>query len=270
MGPDVTESGELVRTCDVLGWDSAFFRYRIARFRGSVCSSADAAAIMRECTADGIDCVYVLVDGSDTPSIDALLAHRAYLADVRVTFGMEIRDMTGSAVDTGGGVRPGVVSEGGVRPAVASDIPALKRIAAVSHRDTRFYADKHFSPKDCDRLYQVWIEKSCQGYADAVFVAADDAGDPAGYVTCHRDEGHPAGETGRIGLFAVREDVRGRGLATRLLRAARGWFSANRLTSMTVTTQVRNVRALQFYGRAGLVIRGVKFCFHFWPRDDSA
>jgi dTDP-4-amino-4,6-dideoxy-D-galactose acyltransferase len=150
-----------------------------------------------------------------------------------------------------------------VRPATLTDIPALKRIASSSHRETRFYADRHFAVEQCNRLYELWIEKSCQAYADAVLVVDDDAGEPAGYVTCHRD-----GEaTGHIGLFAVREDVRGRGIGRQLLDAALRWFSTNGVTSMTVATQLRNMAALQFYGRAGLLVASAGIWFHLWPGD---
>jgi dTDP-4-amino-4,6-dideoxy-D-galactose acyltransferase len=206
-----------------------------------------------ECAESGIDCVYILVDVADTESIAAVQGKGAYLADVRVTFTREIGAPESQIPNP----------ESRVRPATLTDIPALKRIASCSHRETRFYADRHFAVEQCNRLYELWIEKSCQAYADAVLVVDDDAGEAAGYVTCHRD-----GEaTGHIGLFAVREDVRGRGVGRQLLDAALRWFSTNGVTSMTVATQLRNMAALQFYGRAGLLVASAGIWFHLWPGD---
>src|SRR5213079_3218991 len=88
--------------------------------------------------------------------------------------------------------------EAPLRLATEADIPALRAIARESHTDSRFYHDPRFG---CDRaaaLFETWIEKSCRGWADRVWVADAD-GAPAGYVTIHR-EGNDAG---RIGLLAV-------------------------------------------------------------------
>lgn len=251
----LNESERHPKACDVLEWDSAFFGCRIARYRQSRLTSDGAAAMLTECVEGGFDCVYFLVDASDTESIDNLQKLRASLVDIRVTFGTHIR--------SAGDLEPTADRTNGVRLAIGSDIPRLRQIAAVSHRDTRFHADKHFDPERSDRLYEVWIENSCNGYADAVLVAEDDAGQPEGYVTCHRGEA----DTGHIGLFAVREDARGRGIGRALLNAALIWFSTNRMTAMTVATQLRNVGALRLYGRAGLLITAVGLSFHFWPRD---
>jgi dTDP-4-amino-4,6-dideoxy-D-galactose acyltransferase len=251
----LTESQPGTKVCRILDWDSDFFGYRIARYRESRCRPQDIAAVLAECTVDGIDCVYVLADVADTESIRALQENRAYMADARVTFSGDM----GTGIDC-------EVSSGGahtVRPAIDSDIPALASIAGVSHRDTRFYADRHFDRERCDRFYQVWIEKSCQGQADAVLVAEDGAHQPIGYVTCLGK----GAATGKIGLIAVKEEARGGGVGSALLRAAFDWFVSNRVASFTVATQLRNVRALRFYGRAGLLISSVELWFHLWPGD---
>ena len=241
---------------ELLEWDSAFFGRRIARYTRPRFGPDDQRQLIAASDAQHIDCVYVLADVADTDSIAALQRAGAYFTDVRVTFG--------TALDAPAPIRHGAA--GAVRPASAADIPILTRIAARGHRDTRFYADSHFDPALCNRLYEVWIENSCRGYADAVFVAADDDGIPTGYITCHRDR--PPG--GHIGLFAVGEEHRGRGLGRALVEAAAAWFRSERMTDMTVATQLRNVRALQFYASVDLEIRHVGVWFHFWPADRAA
>jgi len=253
----LTESQRDTSVCQLLEWDSEFFGYRIARYRGSRCRAEDVAAILTECRAGGIDCVYVLADVADGESVNALQQNRAYMADARVTFGADMGKGIGLPPASGGAHV--------VRPAIDSDIPALAGIASVSHRDTRFYADRHFAVDRCDRLYQVWIEKSCRGDADAVLVVEDAARQPIGYVTCH---GKRAAK-GHIGLIAVKEEARGGGAGSALLRAAFDWFASNGVASITVATQLRNVRALRFYGRAGLLITSVELWFHLWPRDSN-
>jgi dTDP-4-amino-4,6-dideoxy-D-galactose acyltransferase len=250
------ESRSDTTVCEVLDWDSAFFGCRIARYRRPRCLADDAAALAVECEARDIECVYVLVDASDTESIISLQQLQAHLTDIRVSFEAAVpRDVETAAFD-----RSGVL----VRPAVSSDIAALTRIASVSHRDTRFYADRHFAPERCDRLYETWIENSCRGYAEAVLVAEDDTGMPAGYVTCHK---HDEADGGHIGLIAVGGQSQGRGVGSALLQAALTWFATNRVTTVTVVTQLRNLRAVRFYGRGGLLMTTAGLWFHFWPRD---
>jgi TDP-D-fucosamine acetyltransferase len=250
------ESQPDTTTCEILDWDSTFFGCRIARYRRPRCLPDDVAALVIECEARDIECVYVLVDASDTDSIINLQQIHARLTDVRVTFGAAVHQPAESPTLDRSGVR--------VRPAADSDIAALTRIASVSHRDTRFYADRHFSPERCDRLYEVWIENSCRGYADAVLVAEDEAGGPVGYVTCHKTK---AADRGHIGLLAVGEQAQARGVGSALLQAALAWFATNDVTAMTVVTQLRNLRAVRFYGRGGLLVSTAELWFHFWPRD---
>ena len=254
----MTTSGSGTRACEILAWDSDFFGRRLARYRRSRCLPEDAAAIAAECERQTIEGVYILVEAADTESIIALQQTPALLADVRVTFGTEIgRTVLEVAPDR----------DVHVRPAAGADVPALARIASVSHRDTRFYADRHFDSARCDRLYEVWIENSCAGYADAVLVAEGDAGRPAGYVTCHKSD---AKTRGHIGLFAVSEEAQGRGVGKALMRAALAWFATNGVSTMSVATQLRNVRALRFYGRCGLLISRAELWFHLWPGDVRA
>ena len=252
----VIETNGATAVCERLEWDSGFFGCEIARYRKPRCRRDDAAALRAACEAMRIDCAYVLVDAADTESAAVLQEMRAYFADVRVTFGGRV---DAAAKESG-------LAASVVRPANDADIPELMQIASVSHRDTRFYADGHFDQARCNRLYEVWIEKSCRGAADAVFVAATESGAPAGYVTCHRDDA----ARGHIGLFAVGEGSQGRGYGRALLGAAARWFGTHGIGDMTVATQLRNVRALQFYGGAGLQIRSVGFWFHLWTADSSA
>jgi TDP-D-fucosamine acetyltransferase len=255
----MTDFTRTAATCEILDWDSVFFGYRIARYRGTRCLEVDMPSIHAECAAQGIDCVYALVDGCDTESISNLLRHRAYFTDIRVTFGT-----------AGDGAAPppsAAAAAGLVRPAGDADLPALVRIASSSHADTRFYADHHFDRARCSRLYEIWIERSCRGYADAVLVIDAEPGQPAGYVTCHRGDRSNAG---RIGLFAVSEQRQGRGFGGALLGAALGWFAAEGITDVTVATQLRNLRALRLYGRSSLLIRSVEYWFHLWTAETHA
>ena len=150
-------------------------------------------------------------------------------------------------------------------------------MASTSHRDTRFYSDAHFPRPLCDALYARWIQASCEGFADAVLVIGP-AGAPLGYVTCHLDTpppGRPAPAEardahdhpprgGRIGLIAVGEDARGRGLGPLLVRAAVDWLGGHGAAAVSVVTQGRNVAAQRLYQRCGFLTRDLHLYYHKW------
>ncbi len=242
--------------CAILEWDSAFFGCRIARFEGASYTDADARATLGFCAEHGVECIYILLDADDAEGRATAQESGARFVDVRVTFEASL---------TGPQRRlDGEPAEAVIRPATERDRPALGRVARVSHRDTRFHADSRFDADRVALLYETWIEKSCRGWADAVF-AVEVEGEAAGYVTCHLDDGI----AGRIGLLAVREDLRGYGFSVRLVDAARGWLRHAGCRSLIVATQSRNAAALGLYRASGFQRKAVQAWYHLWPAETA-
>src|SRR5215208_6781484 len=128
----------------------------------------------------------------------------------------------------------------------------------MSHVDSRFFNDLHFDRARCRELYGRWIEKSVNGWADAVFVA-EAYGAVQGYITCSRED-----TCGSIGLVAVSDSARGKGIAKSLMGSAVEWFRAESLDQVRVVTQGRNAAARAFYDRAGFQLVENKMWFHKW------
>src|ERR1700737_4441617 len=160
--------------CQQVDWDSDFFQLRIARVTVHRLTRAMVAHIMTWCRSQRTDCLYFLADPDDPETVLVAEENDFRLVDIRVTLGRSL-DLIPSE-----GQRP---FAGRIRLCKAEDIPALRSIARLSHRDSRFYYDSHFPISACDSLYETWIEKSCAGYADTVIVA-ELAGQPVGYVAC--------------------------------------------------------------------------------------
>jgi dTDP-4-amino-4,6-dideoxy-D-galactose acyltransferase len=230
--------------CEVLIWDSEFFGCRVGRVLGGRLDRERVAAIEAWCHAEAIDCLYFLADSGDP--VTAVLAEEAAfrLVDLRVTLGRSLADCD----------PPEAVSR--IRPARADDVPELRRIAAVSHHDSRFYADPHFDHGRCDELYATWIEKSCR--EDMVLVG-EQGERPAGYISCGT-----SGEDGQIGLLAVSAAARGRGLGRALVGAALRWFVDHGAARVHVVTQGRNTRAQRLYQAHGLLTDSIGLWFHRW------
>lgn len=226
----------------LLPWDTEFWGVRIARAEGDTMTAERAAGLEEWAAANEVACLYFLA-GEDPATAHAAEDAGYRLMDVRVGLA---RRAAAAAADPR------------VRPFDPNDLDALRAIARASHGATRFYADPRFPRERCDDLYDVWITRSAEGWADAVLVA-EDSGRPAGYLSLH------AGETrASIGLFAVAEEARGGGLGGALVEAAVGWAAERGLGEIDVVTQGRSAAALRVYERQGFTVESLGFWFHRW------
>lgn len=227
-----------------LSWDSEFFGVRIARVVADALTPVTLAALMEWRRAQAVDCLYFLADPNQTASLRLVEQNGFYLTDVRV-----LLDCGSESV----GPIPA-----GVRPFQEDDRAVLRAIARASHHDSRFYYDGHFPVERCDDLYDTWIDRSVDGFADATLVADVD-GHAVGYVTCHREEGE-----GRIGLVGVHPAFQGRLLGQALVKAALNWFLVAGFERVSVVTQGRNTRAQRLYQRCGFLTRSLQLWYHWW------
>jgi len=235
----------------ILDWDTQFFEFRIGRVIGERLTARQASAVDEWCTHQEVRCLYFLCTAQDYESTQAAEQAGFHLVDIRMTFtrklSEEIRPRGGSEVAR-------------VRPYRAEDVSTLEQIARVSHRDTRFSVDPNFPAHLSDELYATWIRRSCEGYAQQVFVATQDE-HPVGYIACHYDQAH---QTGQIGLVAVTESARGRGIGSQLTNEALLWFQTEGAKEIVVVTQGRNYAAQNLYQRLGFVTTSISLWYHKW------
>ncbi len=140
----------------LLDWDSEFWGAPIGRVEGGALNREGLHAVDEWAATHGVACVYFLADSSDASSAHVAEDGGFRLMDLRV----ELR-------------RPSAGDETTreLRPASPDDVGALRAIARASHGVTRFYADPHFPDDRCDDLYDTWITRSLEGWADGVLVA---------------------------------------------------------------------------------------------------
>lgn len=238
--------------CENLPWDSDFFGIRIGRARANRATASLIIEIDSWSKAENVACVYFLADSSDPETLRLLQQNGYAFVDVRACFGQSVRDSNAAAQR----------QSWSVREAKERDIPALRALAAKSHHQTRFYSDGRFPACKCDELYQVWIEKSCRGWAAQVFTC-DGKNGPGAYLTCNQ----PTPGVGEIGLVAVGEDLQGQGVGRSLVRHALSWFVASGTEQVEVTTQGCNVAAQRLYEECGFRVRSANFWFHKWFRE---
>jgi len=236
--------------CQYLDWDSNFFGFRIARCTQERLTPESVQAIIDWCKFHRIDCLYFLGDVSDGSTI--ILAHdnKFRLMDIRLEFENNLGNFS---------TEEDALFSDEIRQCSEDDIAALRAMAGVNHHDSRFYYDKRFPTSLCNALYETWIEKSCRGYADVVFVSTVQ-GKPAGYCSCHIREQN----IGEIGLLGVGSNWQGMGLSQKLIDRSLAWFAARGVTRVKVVTQGRNFSAQRLYQRKGFLTRSMQLWYHRW------
>jgi dTDP-4-amino-4,6-dideoxy-D-galactose acyltransferase len=235
-----------------LEWDSTFFARRIGAVINVPLSAEKVVDVVGWCRGERIECLYVLTDAEAVPTLHAVEDAGGRLVDVRLTLDLALSETPARPAST-------------VRPHRASDVQALRTIAAASHGNSRFYADSHFPRARCNELYATWIEKSCRGWADQVFVAEVD-GQPSGYLSCHVREGG----RGEIGIVGVAGRAQGHGVGRDLVETAIHWLAGRGLQRATVVTQGRNIVAQRLYQTLGFRTAAVQVWHHLWFEVPSA
>ena len=223
--------------CELLPWDSQFFGIQVARVIGNRLTPEGCDQIDAFCRREQVDCLYFL-GRSDDAALTCLAAARGFdLVDVRVVLNRQLKNSPP--------LESSPYKRFLTRPARPSDLPRLQAIAQVSHRESRFYFDSHFSRERCDALYRQWITRDWETPGNAILVA-DREGLPIGYATCTV----PSHRVGRIGLVAVDPAARGAGVGQALVEEAISLFARQDLGEVRVVTQGRNIAAQRLYQAA--------------------
>lgn len=216
-----------------LTWDSEFFGRKIGVLAGNLESFEVVSADLDAAASAGFAYLICRPPVENAAAVRTLERAGFYLTDVGVTWSSDVTPYLEKAAPV----------DRRARLAGPSDVPKLSAEATTLFRRSRFYHDPFFSAAEADRLHAAWLANSVNGQAaDAVWIIPD-----AGFVTCKltRDGG------GEVALIGVWEGCRGRGAGRALMTAAVSWFAGQRVQTVHVKTQVKNLRAMNFYHRLG-------------------
>lgn len=221
-----------------LKWDSEFFGRKIGAVTRSWTPDgvrADVAAAR----AQGYNYLVSRPPVEDAAAIRTLEQAGFYLTDLGVTWFSDVQAYLDGADRT---------VAAAARLATEGDIPWLSRTASHLFPLSRFYHDPFYSRADADRLHEAWLANSVRGQAaDAVLLIPD-----TGFVTCKVAKDG----AGEIVLIGVVDGARMRGAGRALMTAALEWFAAKGVATVRVKTQVKNLRAMNFYHRLGFGLHG--------------
>jgi ribosomal protein S18 acetylase RimI-like enzyme len=242
--PDESTSLDAEEPARFLQWDSEFFGTRIATVDSPSLSSGQVARLASWCNSKQIQCLYFLAAGDDLKAKRVAEDSGFRMVDIRMTLARPLQNENFPAER--------------IRKVQPSDVSQLKRLAAKSFTNSRFYNDGRFTREKCDELYSTWFERSCEGYADCVLVA-DVQGRPAGFITCSLER-----SDGVIGLLAVDKLCQGHGLGRGLVNAALKYFQEHEMIRARVVTQGFNAHSQRLYQHCGFVTDMVQVWYHCW------
>lgn len=245
-----TMSDGIAQSFDVLAWDSDAFGFGVARIRDSVRSAQAFSAVLGGLRERHIRLAYFSCPWTDAAARTVAVEHGGRLVDRKVTYAAACSDIVTGAPAAGVTVRQFTGSE---------PDEALIRLARLSGEYSRFRVDPDVEPRVFEYIFESWIRNSVTAkIADVVYVAQlDDA--LVGLVTVGR-----RADRGDIGLLAVDDRARRRGVGRALIEAARGWTVARKLPLAQVVTQGDNAAACALYESCGYEVEHVVAVYHCW------
>ncbi len=227
-------------------WDSTLFKKKIGEFIMVSQKPSYLKEVLNKAKENRFDYITCKMRAQNTSLNRLLESSGFYLTDIGVTlvtktdmfFQRNLEDLTVTKT---------------VRPAYTQDISTLKRMIKSLFIESRFYSDPFFSKAMAERLYQVWVENSVEGQAADITYWIPQTG----FITCRKSEKN----SGSIVLIGIKKGLRGKGFGTALIKKAMEWFRSQKISLVTVRTQLKNLEALNFYIKIGFFVKEYDMIF---------
>jgi dTDP-4-amino-4,6-dideoxy-D-galactose acyltransferase len=138
----------------------------------------------------------------------------------------------------------------------------LLSLAYQSGEKSRFRLDKYFQCGEFRKLYKAWIRRSLAGeIADEIFGIEDRKKNIIGFVSIKLK-----GSSVEIGLIAVDEDARGKGIGKALMEEVEKFSFRENAKEILIATQGINEKAMNFYLKRNYNVEKEIDIFHFRNR----
>jgi dTDP-4-amino-4,6-dideoxy-D-galactose acyltransferase len=240
-----------------LAWECEHFGFPVARLEGRGLADSALWSALAAARREGLHLVVLTTEpGRELPA-ELLTEYCGGLMDRKATFA---RSLLTVPADEPSGENP---AEEIIEYHESNVSPSLLNLAISSGVYSRFRIDPCFPQAVFAEMYRMWIERSVRHeIADVVLVACDAAcpGGLSGFVTIGRDH-----DVAKIGLIAVADQARGRGVGRRLMTAAHCWMRDHGAESAQVVTQLANDPACGLYRRCGYRLLAIEHYYHLWP-----
>jgi len=233
-------------------WDSSFFEYNVFKVNKRTLSSKDELSqILDELAKLKAKLCYWPTDPKDNLTQDLIAAlANAKLVDKKTIYQRSLKDWV-TKLDE---------SEDSISQFETSLTEELLELAIASGGMSRFFIDENFVNQEGPRLYTKWIEKALEEDQTVVFVSKNSEGELDGMLTLTLEENRQS----KVGLIAVSEKSRGKGIGKRLINTAFCYAKNNSANDISIVTQASNLAACGLYESFGCEITEQVNFYHIW------
>lgn len=222
-----------------LKWDSNFFGLSVGSTQSAIEHSEDLA---------DYDLVYGFAHHDDTQLNASFLKNKGLFIDQKITFRKALNSNLNFPINEN-------------IKSTHTNSPQLLNLALQSGHLSRFKRDENLPERYFIKLYETWLHKSLtREIAEELFIYTEQK-EILGFVTLKR-----AQESVTIGLLAVDEKGRGKGIGKALMQKVFLHAKENKCTEVLVPTQAINKIACQYYLALGFLITERMNIYHFWPK----
>lgn len=223
-----------------LTWDSFFFKRKIGALQADGKSLSQIKSSLNQAEREGFQYIICKTGFSSADLIRFLESSGFYLTDIGITWALQTDDARFAR-------RRRFASQDTIEVATLKDVPMLQKISKGLFVTSRFYHDPFFSRREADNLYQKWVENSVKNFpASSVFHIPG-----SGFIVCKKSNER----AGEIVLVGVKKGLHGKGIGSALIEHAMRRFRTQGIETVTVRTQLRNLKAMNFYAKLGFHIR---------------
>jgi dTDP-4-amino-4,6-dideoxy-D-galactose acyltransferase len=237
----------------IKNWDSDFFKIRIAEASVYDFKVKNFRDLKELFLRDEIELVYLYPE--DAVSDDSL-SHLELFTDTKLVFRKSLIKRNVSMY------QQNLINDNLSDYMIDEGYHTLLELAFSSGIFSRFRLDPGFRNNEFERLYTEWLNQSInKTIADKVIVIRRQNNEITGFITFKESD-----STSKIGLIAVSEKERGKGIGKKLLDFVEAKALDSGLEEIIVETQERNVSAVNFYIKNSFsLIKKIRL-YHLWTR----
>ncbi len=231
-----------------LDWDSIFFDFNVGRINGSIKKEQDLQRIEVLIEEKNNKLCYYSTNKElptfvfESKSLDFVLVDKKTTYSKIINSELEINKSI-STVDN-------KISK-----------EKLIELAIQSGVYSRFNVDKKIGKEKFEEMYSLWMINSINHkIAKEVFIITENK-EIVGFVTLGEKN-----KRADIGIIAVDNIFRGKGIGKTLMTSAEKWFSNSGYSSIQVVTQGDNIPACKLYESCGYKKESVELFYHIWKK----
>jgi dTDP-4-amino-4,6-dideoxy-D-galactose acyltransferase len=238
-----------------LDWDTSFFGFNVASIHLASLEEEQWPSLASQVRATGARLIYLSVDQKVTHDFQGYSDISVRYVDRKTTYHKRLGGARLDAIDL-----ESVVD----KSLTAKDLGKLIALARQSGAYSRFRKDPDISVERFNEMFELWMRNSLSKSIAEDVIVERQGDDIAGFVTVGVKGGSAV-----IGIIAVDEYFRGKGIGKRLINAASHRLSDLGYLELRVVTQGENIAACRFYESAGFEVESVVHYYHIWKNSTN-